>query len=199
VTTSGATIWFTGLSGAGKSTLSSMLAEKLDSRDIRHVDLDGDELRRGLNSDLGFSREDRTENVRRAGEVALLFARHGLISLVSLIAPYTDERRHVRERHVESGVPFILVHVATSLQVCESRDPKGLYARARRGEIEHFTGITDPYEAPTAAELVVNTAGQSPEESAERVLSLMVADGLIDADVLTAAAIRADGGPDVGE
>ena len=171
----GATIWFTGLSGAGKSTLAETLAGLLAEQGVVATRLDGDDLREGLNADLGFSFEDRVENIRRVGEVARLFALAGHLTIVSLISPFRDGRLQVRERHERSGLPFVLVHVSTPLEVCERRDPKGLYARARRGEIERFTGVSDPYEPPTTAEVVVDTEGRSPLESATELLSALAA------------------------
>jgi bifunctional enzyme CysN/CysC len=169
----GATIWFTGLPGAGKTTLAVRVAEALRATGHAAAGLDGDALRTGLNADLGFSPEDRVENVRRVGEVARLFALAGLVVLVSLISPFERERELVRRRHDESGLPFVLVHVCTSLQVCEERDPKGLYARARRGEIDDFTGVSDPYERPASAELVVDTEGRTPDESTAEILAAL--------------------------
>ncbi len=155
-----------------------MLAE----RGLRPFLLDGDLLREGLNSDLGFEEADRIENVRRVGEVALLFATVGHLSLVTVISPYAAGRAAVRKRHATTGIPFVEVHVATPLDVCEERDVKGLYARARRGEVSRFTGISAPYEAPESPELVLSTVGRSPEESAREVLSVLRAAGLLGAD-----------------
>lgn len=171
----GATIWFTGLPSAGKTTLAGRVAEELRAGGYAAVGLDGDALRTGLNADLGFSAEDRVENVRRVGEVARLFALAGLVVLVSLISPFERERKAVRLRHDESGLPFVLVHVCTSLQVCEARDTKGLYARARRGEIDHFTGVSDPYEPPESADLLVDTEGRTPDESTAEILAALQA------------------------
>jgi len=171
--TDGATVWFTGLSGAGKSTVARCLAGILAERGERVFTLDGDDLRDGLNADLGFTPEDRAENVRRVGEVALLFARASHLTLVTVISPYAVGRDAVRGRHVASGVPFVEVHVATPLEVCEGRDPKGLYRRARSGEITRFTGVSDPYEAPTAPEVVLATQGRTVRESALEVLGVL--------------------------
>lgn len=175
----GATVWFTGLSGAGKSTLSDTLTEMLGGLDRCCFQLDGDDLRGGLNTDLGFAHEDRTESVRRAGEVALLLAKTGHLSLVSLIAPYAAERKLVRERHDISDIPFVLVYVATPLDVCEERDPKGLYVKARRGEIESFTGVSDPYEVPDDAELTVHAEAVTPADGARAVIAALEARGLL--------------------
>lgn len=169
----GATIWFTGLSGAGKSTLAESLAELLDEDGIDTTNLDGDDIRTGLNADLGFSFEDRVENIRRVGEVARLFALAGHLVVVSFISPYRDGRRLVRARHEESRLPFALVHVATPIEECERRDPKGLYARARRGEIGQFTGVSDPYEPPLDADIVIDTVDPTPSESAGELLAAL--------------------------
>ncbi len=171
--TTGATVWLTGLSGAGKSTVAGVLDGLLQARGVPSYLLDGDDLREGLNADLGFSAEDRTENVRRVGEVALLFARAGYVALVSVISPFAAGRDQVRARHGAHGVPFLEIHVATPLEVCEARDPKGLYARARAGDIPRFTGVSDPYEAPAAPEVVLSTADRTPAEAAAEVLDAL--------------------------
>jgi bifunctional enzyme CysN/CysC len=152
---SGATVWFTGLSGSGKSTLANGVAAALLAADRPAYVLDGDNVRHGLNAGLGFSAADRAENVRRVGEVAKLMADAGLVSLVPVISPYRAGRAAVRAAHVEAGLPFIEVFVDTPLTLCEARDPKGLYAKARAGELSGMTGIDDPYEGPDAAELTV--------------------------------------------
>ncbi len=171
----GATVWFTGLSGSGKSTVAGALATLLTMRAVLTYTLDGDNLRHGLNGDLGFSADDRAENVRRVGEVARLFADAGVVSLVPLISPYRAGRDHVRALHEAAGLDFVEVFVDTPIEVCEQRDPKGLYAKARAGELEGFTGIDDPYEAPLAPELVLGAAGVSPTEAATAVVDLLVA------------------------
>jgi bifunctional enzyme CysN/CysC len=171
----GATVWFTGLSGSGKSTVASALAARLREADAPVFPLDGDDLREGLNADLGFSAEDRAENVRRVAEVALLFSKAGHLTLVTVISPYAAGRRYARERHDGSGVAFFEVHVATPIEVCEERDPKGLYARARAGAIPHFTGISDPYEVPESPELALVTEDRTPEMCAQEVLGLLAA------------------------
>ncbi len=176
------TVWFTGLSGAGKSTVAATLKQMLDDLRVHTFLLDGDDLREGLNVDLTFSEEDRRENIRRVGEVALLFSKVGHLSLVTVISPFATGRDAVRERHDRLGIPFVEVHVATPLSVCEERDPKGLYARARRGEVKRFTGITSPYEEPAHPELYLQTIGHSPAESAKEVLSLLDSRGLIVSD-----------------
>jgi bifunctional enzyme CysN/CysC len=166
----GATIWITGLPCAGKTTLAAATERLLREEGSWVLSLDGDELRRGLCRDLGFSAEDRAENVRRAGEVAGLVAEAGGITVVALISPYAADRAGVRARHAERGVRFVEVHVATPPDVCEERDPKGLWARARAGELTGFTGVDDPYEAPEAPELSVGPL-QTPEEAAADVRS----------------------------
>ena len=155
----GLVVWFTGLSASGKSTLAGMLARRLESKDSRAVTLlDGDVVRRFLSKGLGFSREDRDENIRRIGFVASLVARHGGIALVAAISPYRGARAEARRLVEEAGGLFVEVHVATPLTVCAERDPKGLYARAQRGEIAHFTGVSDPYEEPETPELRLDTS-----------------------------------------
>lgn len=147
------TVWFTGLSGSGKSTIANEVAERLLESDRPAYLLDGDNVRHGLNADLGFSAADRTENVRRIGEVARLMADAGLVVLVPVISPYRVDRSAVRAMHVAAGLEFVEVFVDTPLEVCEQRDPKGLYAKARAGELVGMTGLDDPYEAPVDPEL----------------------------------------------
>jgi adenylylsulfate kinase len=154
----GATLWFTGLPSAGKSTIAHALADELRAVGERVQVLDGDEVRPHLSAGLGFTREDRDINVTRIGWVARMLASHGVIVLVPVIAPYAAARDAVRDDHGRVAVPFAEVHVATPLDVAEARDVKGLYARARRGELQGLTGIDDPYEVPMQAELVVDTA-----------------------------------------
>ncbi|HEV2362089.1 MAG TPA: adenylyl-sulfate kinase [Acidimicrobiales bacterium] len=175
----GGTVWFTGLSGAGKSTVAAALARALRPLGVPVFLLDGDDIRKGLSSDLGFSEDDRVENVRRVAEVARLFSLAGHLTLVSLISPFAIGRERARARHESSGVPFVEVYVATPADVCEQRDPKGLYARARRGEIPRFTGVSDPYEPPEAADVVLETVSNSPDESAADVLEALRNLGLI--------------------
>ena len=169
----GATVWFTGLSGSGKSTVAVEVERLLVSAGRPAYLLDGDNLRQGLNGDLGFTADDRAENVRRVGEVARLFADAGVVALVPVISPYVADRSRVRDIHARAGLPFAEVFVDTPLEVCESRDPKGLYAKARAGEITGFTGIDDPYEAPTSPELRLTPADGSPAEQAGLVLALL--------------------------
>lgn len=172
----GMTIWLTGLSGSGKSTIAHAVEEELvRSARVAYV-LDGDNVRHGLNGDLGFSREDRSENVRRLGEVARLMADAGLVVLVPAISPYTADRERVRGAHEAAGLRFIEVFVDTPLEVCEARDPKGLYAKARSGEIAGMTGIDDPYEAPVSAELRVYGAGPSSDQAVAAVLRVVGGD-----------------------
>ena len=169
----GATVWFTGLSGSGKSTV-AVAAERALVADGRSAYvLDGDNLRHGLNGDLGFSAADRAENVRRVGHVASLLADAGVVALVPLVSPYRSDRDRVRALHAEAGIPFIEVFVDTPIELCEERDPKGLYKKARAGELKGFTGIDDPYEAPTAAELVLKPADGDAEAMAAAVLALL--------------------------
>ncbi len=175
----GATVWFTGLSGSGKSTVASALTALLTARGVNTYTLDGDNLRHGLNGDLGFSADDRAENVRRVGEVARLFADAGVIALVPLISPYRAGRDHARALHDAAGLDFVEVFVDTPIEVCEQRDPKGLYKKARAGELTGFTGIDDPYEAPLAPELVLRAGEVSPEVGAVAVVELLVARGVI--------------------
>jgi adenylylsulfate kinase len=175
----GATLWFTGLSGSGKSTIGFTLEHMLVQMGRLAYVLDGDNVRQGLNKNLGFSAIDRAENIRRIGEVARLFADTGVITIASFISPYRNDRRQVRDMHEESGLPFIEVFVDASIDVCEQRDPKGLYKRARAGEIKFFTGISDPYEAPEEAEVVLDAGNQSPPECAELVISALRQRGLL--------------------
>ena len=167
----GMTIWLTGLSGSGKSTVAVELERKLVGAGRAAYLLDGDNLRHGLNAGLGFSAADRAENVRRVGEVAKLFADAGLVAVVSLVSPYREDRDRVRAAHEAAGLRFVEVFVDTPLEVCEARDPKGLYARARAGEITGFTGVDDPYEPPVHAELVLRPGHGSPTAMADWVIS----------------------------
>ena len=172
-----AVLWFTGLSGSGKSTIANLVERRLYERGVRTFLLDGDNVRHGLNRDLGFADADRVENVRRVGEVAKLFTEAGMVVLCSFISPFKAERRVVRELLAEGD--FIEIFVDTPLEDCMKRDPKGLYAKAVKGEIAHFTGVTSPYEAPEAAELVLATVELSAGEAAERVIAELEARGII--------------------
>jgi adenylylsulfate kinase len=154
----GATLWFTGLPSAGKSTIAHALADELRRSGVDVHVLDGDEVRPHLSQGLGYSREDRDINVTRIGYVARLLSGHGVVTLVPVIAPYAEARAKVRADHEANNVPFAEVFVSTSLEVTEQRDVKGLYAKARRGEISGMTGVDDPYEQPDSAELVLDTA-----------------------------------------
>jgi bifunctional enzyme CysN/CysC len=169
----GATVWLTGLSGSGKSTVAVALEGLLVAAGQPAYRLDGDNLRHGLNADLGFSAGDRDENVRRAGEVAVLLADAGVVALVPLISPYREGRDRARAAHVAAGLPFVEVFVDTPIELCEQRDPKGLYAKARAGEITGFTGIDDPYEAPVEPELRLTPADGDPLAQATAVLSVL--------------------------
>ena len=171
----GATVWMTGLSGSGKSTIAVAVEAALLERGRHAYLLDGDNLRHGLNGNLGFSAEDRAENVRRVGEVAKLFADAGTVVLVSLVSPYAADRDRVRTAHAEAGLRFLEVFVNTPLEECERRDPKGLYAKARAGEIREFTGISDPYEPPSRAEVVVDTSVIPLDEAVALIRTAMQA------------------------
>jgi len=175
----GATLWLTGLSASGKSTMAMALEQVLIQNGHTAYCLDGDNVRHGLNKNLGFSAEDRTENIRRIGEVAKLFADAGIITITSFISPYRADRDLVRKLHDDADLPFIEVFVDCPLEEAEKRDPKGLYKKARAGEIKGFTGIDDPYEAPQNAELVIPTAEQSIEESVQTLLAAIEARGLL--------------------
>ena len=177
--TRGATVWLTGLSGSGKSTVAVALERLLVQAGRPAYRLDGDNLRHGLNADLGFSAGDRDENVRRAGEVACLLADAGVVAIVPLISPYRAGRDRARAVHDAAGVPFLEVFVDTDLEECQARDPKGLYAKALAGEIKHFTGVSSPYEAPEAPEIVLKTGSLSAEECAEKVLEALRARGVL--------------------
>ena len=177
----GATLWFTGLSGSGKSTIAVALEQALYQRGVLVYRLDGDNIRLGINKNLGFSAEDRAENIRRVGEVSKLFVDGGVIVLSSFISPYLVDRQIVRELHEADNMPFIEVFVDCSLEAAEERDPKGLYKKARAGEIKNFTGIDDPYEPPEAPEVHLHTDQQSLEEEVEHLLALLEKQGLIPA------------------
>jgi adenylylsulfate kinase len=166
----GATIWFTGLSGSGKSTIAVALERALFNIGKLSYRLDGDNVRLGINKNLGFSEADRKENIRRIGEVAKLFGDAGVLSLSSFISPYKDDRDEVRALHEAAGLEFIEVFVDCSLAEAEKRDPKGLYKKARAGEIKNFTGIDDPYEAPTNPEIHLRTDQMTLEDEVQIVL-----------------------------
>ncbi|WP_343232796.1 3'(2'),5'-bisphosphate nucleotidase CysQ [Modicisalibacter sp. R2A 31.J] len=165
----GKCIWFTGLSGSGKSTLANVLEVELNRRGYHTMLLDGDNIRHGLCKDLGMSEADRTENIRRVGEIAKLFADAGIVVITAFISPFRADRDAARQRFPAGD--FVEVHVSTPLDVCEKRDPKGLYAKARQGRIKDFTGINSPYEPPEAAELVIDTTVYSPQDIIDQLLS----------------------------
>lgn len=169
----GTTVWLTGLSGSGKSSVAAACERLLVHTGRPAYVLDGDNLRLGLNGDLGFSAADRSENVRRVGHVARLLADAGVIALVPLISPYRTDRDRVREAHAAAGLPFVEVFVDTPIELCEQRDPKGLYKKARAGEITGFTGIDDPYEPPTSPELVLVPSDGDELAMAERIVTLL--------------------------
>jgi adenylyl-sulfate kinase len=172
-TGAGATVWLTGIPAAGKTTLGAALEKELSNLGVPACVLDGDVLRRGLSSDLGLSPGDRAEQSRRAGHVAALIAGAGVVAIVALVSPFSEDRRRAREAHLEMGLPFLEVWVDTPLEVCERRDPKGLYARARAGELRGLTGVDAPYEPPEAADLRIEGNAESPEASAHRVVELL--------------------------
>jgi adenylyl-sulfate kinase len=169
----GATVWLTGLSGSGKSTVAVLLERMLVESGRPAYLLDGDNLRHGLNRDLGFSDEDREENVRRVGEVARLLADAGVVAVAPLISPFRQGRAEARAAHESVGLSFLEVFVDTPIEECERRDPKGLYAKARRGELTGFTGVDSPYEAPEHPDLRLTPDDGGPEAQARRVLDLL--------------------------
>lgn len=168
----GCTLWFTGLSGSGKSTLAFTLEHKLIEAEFKSYVLDGDNIRHGLNNNLGFSDEDREENIRRVGEVSKLFADAGLIVLSSFISPFKQGRQLVRKIHEDAELNFIEIYIDTPLAICEERDPKQLYAKARRGEIPNFTGISSPYEEPDNAEIIIPVT-YTPEQSSQHIFDYL--------------------------
>jgi bifunctional enzyme CysN/CysC len=170
-------LWFTGLSGAGKSTIADLVSQKLHALNRHTMVLDGDNVRHGLNRDLGFTDVDRVENIRRVAEVAKLMVEAGLIVLVSFISPFRSERRMARSL-VEAD-EFVEIYVDAPLEVAEARDPKGLYAKARAGQIQNFTGIDSPYEPPLGAEIRVDTAKLGPEQSAEQIIAWLEKKGYL--------------------
>jgi adenylylsulfate kinase len=183
----GATIWFTGLSGSGKSTIAVALERALYNIGKLSYRLDGDNVRLGINKNLGFSEIDRTENIRRIGEVAKLFSDAGLIALSSFISPYKGGRDEVRELHEQAGLNFVEVFVDCSLEEAERRDPKGLYKKARAGEIKNFTGIDDPYESPVKPEIHLHTDQMTLEQEVQLVLDHLHEIGYISQSRLTRA------------
>lgn len=180
----GVTLWLTGLSASGKSTLANATARALHERGVHTYVLDGDNIRHGLNSDLGFSPEARQENIRRIGEVAKLFTDAGIVNFTAFISPYRADRATARALQPDD---FIEVHVDCSVEVCETRDPKGMYKKAREGKIKEFTGVSAPYEAPEAPEVYVDTAAMSLEKCVEVLIGILVDRGVIPRSVAVAA------------
>ena len=183
----GATLWFTGLSGSGKSTIAVELEGMLNELGMLSYRLDGDNVRMGINKNLGFSAEDRTENIRRIGEVAKLFVDSGVIALSSFISPYRADRDQVRALHEAAGMDFIEVYVDCSLESAEARDPKGLYKKARAGEIKNFTGIDDPYEAPGTPEIHLRTDEMTLAEEVSIVIDYLMTHDIIRKEYYTRA------------
>jgi len=175
----GCTIWFTGLSGAGKTTISFALEQYLVARGIPAYGLDGDNVRTGLNKNLGFAPEDREENIRRVGEVAKLFADSGVVALCSFVSPYNKDRELGRQLHKSVGLPFFEIHVATTLEQCEKRDVKGLYKKARAGIVKGFTGIDSPYEVPENPEVKIFTENRDVEDCVQQIVEVLQAEGII--------------------
>jgi adenylylsulfate kinase len=174
----GVCLWFTGLSGSGKSTLAREVEKALYEHGQLSYVLDGDNIRHGLNGDLGFSDKDRKENIRRIGEVSKLFVDAGLITLTAFISPFTKDREAVR--HMLEEEQFIEIYVECSIEICEQRDVKGLYAKARKNEITAFTGISSPYEAPQNPEILVNTGEQNLEQSAQIIIDYLKSNHIIE-------------------
>jgi len=166
-------VWLTGLPGSGKTTLATAVAKDLRNMGYKVEVLDGDWVRKTINPDAGFTKEERAQHLRRVAWIARLLARNGVITLCSFVSPYEDVRRQVRQI-VEEEVPFIEVYVRCPVEECIKRDPKGLYAKALRGEIKHFTGISDPYEEPSNPDLVVDTVKESVEKSKKKLLDLIL-------------------------
>lgn len=176
---SGAVLWFTGLSGSGKSSVANQVDAQLHAKGMRTYVLDGDNVRHGLCSDLGFSIEDRTENIRRTGEIAKLMADSGTIVLAAFISPYRVDRDKIRSI-LKGCAPFIEIHVQASLETCEDRDPKGLYRLAREGKIQNFTGIDDPYEEPLKPEITLDSNSKTVEQLAEDVVTWLEANHVLE-------------------
>ncbi len=170
----GATVWLTGLSGSGKSTIATELARELLNTSRLAYILDADNVRLGLNSDLGYSDDDRTENIRRMAEVACLFADSGSVAIVPIISPFIASREHARKIHEQRQLRFIEVHVATPVDECERRDTKGLYAKVRNGEITGLSGVDSPYEAPKSPDVMVGIANESLQQSVAMILAKLL-------------------------
>jgi adenylylsulfate kinase len=175
----GVTIWFTGLPSSGKSTVAFTLEHALVERGHLSYVLDGDNIRHGLNKNLGFSPEDRNENIRRIGEVAKLFSDAGALTCTSFISPYRADRDQARKIHLDAGLPFIEIFVKASVELCEQRDPKGLYKKARTGELKEFTGVSAPYEEPLNPEIVLDSGALTPQQEAQLVLDYLTEKGLL--------------------
>ncbi|MCP4603608.1 MAG: adenylyl-sulfate kinase [Proteobacteria bacterium] len=172
----GSTIWFTGLSGSGKSTLANAVSRELHTRSVSTIVLDGDNVRHGLTKDLGFTPEDRVENIRRVGEMAKLFTSAGLVNLTAFISPYTSDRKIARDLQPES---FIEVYCNADLEICEKRDPKGIYRKVRAGKIKNFTGIDAPYDIPKKPEISVPTGVSSVEECTAIIIDFLKERGIL--------------------
>lgn len=170
----GATVWLTGLSGSGKSTIATELARELLNTSRLAYILDADNVRLGLNSDLGYSDDDRTENIRRMAEVACLFADSGTVAIVPIISPFIASREHARKIHEQRQLRFIEVHVATPIDECERRDTKGLYAKVRSGQLTGLSGVDSPYEAPKSPDVIVGMAKESLQESVSMILAKLL-------------------------
>lgn len=175
----GCTIWLTGLPSSGKSTIGFSFEHALVQQGRLAYVLDGDNIRHGLNKNLGFSAEDRAENIRRIGEVAKLFADAGVITITSFVSPYRADRDGVRQLHAEAKIPFIEVFIDTPVDICAERDPKGLYKKARAGEIKNFTGVSDPYESPMNPELTLKTAEMKLEDCVAKLAEFLGSRGLL--------------------
>ncbi|MBF0530664.1 MAG: adenylyl-sulfate kinase [Deltaproteobacteria bacterium] len=173
----GMTLWLTGLPSSGKSTLAFTIEHALIIQGYLAYVLDGDNIRHGLNNNLGFSKEDRSENIRRIAEVAKLFADAGLIVLTSFISPFREDREAARRLHREADLPFVEIHVQAPVEVCEERDPKGLYKKARSGQLKQFTGVDDPYELPDKPEIIIRSDLMRPEQEAGIVLDYLKQNG----------------------
>ena len=187
---SGLTVWFTGLPSSGKSTTAFTLERELIRRGHLAYVLDGDNVRHGLNKDLAFSDGDRVENIRRVAEVAKLFADAGIIAITSFISPDRQQRAFARRIHYAAGLEFLEVHVDTPLEVCEMRDPKGMYKKARKGEIKDFTGVDAPYEAPDQADIVIQTAKYEPDEIIEQIIGFFYDNGILPLPAETPSMLR---------
>jgi adenylylsulfate kinase len=179
----GATLWFTGLSGSGKSTIAFTLEHALVQRGHLAYVLDGDNIRHGLNKNLGFSAADREENIRRIGEVAKLFADCGVVTMTSFISPYRKDRDAVRYLHAAEQLAFVEIYLNTPIETCEQRDPKGLYKKARAGQLKNFTGVDDPYEAPLRPELSIDATTTSPQEAASQIIEYLDRNDLVSARI----------------